>query len=1110
MATNRDFLVKNGLIVTDDITLDDGGSLKEAGGTAAFTFDGSGNVTKIGQDSPSSGEFLKWDGSKWVADAVAGDIEGVTAGDGLTGGGTSGTVTVNVGAGTGIDVAADAISVDVSDFMTNGSNNRILTATGTDAMNAEANLTFDGSTLALTGDLNVGSGDLFVDDSAGKVGIGTTSPTTPLHVSKTLTGNDATTLAGAEVFKVDSIDDGSSSNGPGFQIRLESTNDHNGANYEKTILGDDGGQKVKNIFGNYGFHEYWLAGNADGKKPIAYLKADGSTSASGTQYGVFRLLSTATAWGANTYSPSGETTALELNAGGDSYFNGGSVGIGTTSPSTELHVSGASHPSIRVTGTDNAGADPAIELLGTADDFTEGGQLWYDNGSGILHFASLYNNAAADIQFHTRTGADRSTSNVRMTIEGDGNVGIGLTNPSSLLEVASSGTIKVGNATMGANNFTINNTGGYGSIELTGSSGGYLDIKTPSSDDYDIRIISTGTGGTIQTSSNANLGLNVGSGDVAITGNLTVSGSYNLANADLPDLAVSDFAASAIVLESEGIGSNDNDTTLPTSAAVKDYVDNNAGGSPGGSDTQIQYNNGGSFGGSSIMTFDDTSSAEQVLFSGSSSNPLVKIVQTGGGHAFEVHDAASDTSIFTISEVGQVTIKTATPQAGGLTINDDMYVGQIKNSAGGSQTGPRYTFNSDTNTGMFSPGADNLAFTTGGSERIRYGSSGEIGIAGANYGTSGQVLTSGGSGAAVSWGDVSASPAGSDSQIQYNNGGSLGGDAEFVWDDTNERLVIGSTTSQHDSLSKLTIKGSDAGMLIEKHDAGSSGGPTMTLYRYSSSVADNDLIGQVNFRGEGSTGNPSTYMSLRTEIIDTTEGTKDGNLIIRGLQANTQTEFMQIGQKVQIGPESINPSGITTGKVTISRDDTDATGPTLMLVDGDDDANSGPQLKMYRNTASPADNDTLGNIGFVGEDSAGGERTYAGITATATDVTSGTTDAALVMKVMQAGTQTDMLRIDENGVKAMIAGVKAVSSNTTLTDNESGSYVYWTGGTLTLPATAIKGQQFTVINNTGGSATPSLGTSNSIATGWTAHAAMDDETARTYISVAANTWIYIG
>jgi len=49
--------------------------------------------------------------------------------------------------------------------------------------------------------------------------------------------------------------------------------------------------------------------------------------------------------------------------------------------------------------------------------------------------------------------------------------------------------------------------------------------------------------------------------------------SGTIASARLPDLAVSDFAASAIVTESEGIGSSDNDTSLPTSAAVKDYVD---------------------------------------------------------------------------------------------------------------------------------------------------------------------------------------------------------------------------------------------------------------------------------------------------------------------------------------------------------------------------------------------------------------------------------------------------------------------------------------------------------------------------------------------------------
>jgi len=66
------------LTVTGDIILDDGGSLKEAGGVAAITFDGSANVTKIGLDTPTNGQVLTWT-TTGTARAVWDDVTATTA-----------------------------------------------------------------------------------------------------------------------------------------------------------------------------------------------------------------------------------------------------------------------------------------------------------------------------------------------------------------------------------------------------------------------------------------------------------------------------------------------------------------------------------------------------------------------------------------------------------------------------------------------------------------------------------------------------------------------------------------------------------------------------------------------------------------------------------------------------------------------------------------------------------------------------------------------------------------------------------------------------------------------------------------------------------------------
>ena len=86
---------------------------------------------------------------------------------------------------------------------------------------------------------------------------------------------------------------------------------------------------------------------------------------------------------------------------------------------------------------------------------------------------------------------------------------------------------------------------------------------------------------------------------------------------------------------------------------------------------------------------------------------------------------------------------------------------------------------------------------------------------------------------------------------------------------------------------------------------------------------------------------------------------------------------------------------------------------TVLTVSGTGDSSSaGPDLVIKRNSASPADNDSLGGVVFKGENSADQAVTYGKIMANALDVTDGTEDGQLDFKVVTNGSTATVATLD--------------------------------------------------------------------------------------------------
>jgi len=381
--------------------------------------DVTGNITVTGT---VDGRDLATDGSKLDGiEANAKNDQTITAGSGLTGGGT-GDVTLNIGAGTGIDVAADAISVDVSDFLSNGVDNRVVTATGTDGFAAEDGLTFDGNDLGITRKIfHIGDTDTFIR----------------------FTNDDINIQAGGVNF-IDITEDTTNEitfneEGGVINVRMESNNDANlffldGTN-DRIGIGTGAPQTLLHLVGAGEMIRIENNTNAVGNTFISFYDTSALKGHVGFTGGSTDHLVLYNNENADVRFFTNQNLRMTIAAGGN-------VGIGETNPQYPLEVVGATGNTVAKFGETFAlhaiHNSPVLGFnlfyntaykLGEGSSSSYGGYLALSPSTGKFSFATSNQGNAGDT----------ATMTERVTILNNGNVGIGTTSPEHPLQVATSG-----------------------------------------------------------------------------------------------------------------------------------------------------------------------------------------------------------------------------------------------------------------------------------------------------------------------------------------------------------------------------------------------------------------------------------------------------------------------------------------------------------------------------------------------------------------------------------------------------------------------------------------------------------------------------------------------
>ena len=164
---------------------------------------------------------------------------------------------------------------------------------------------------------------------------------------------------------------------------------------------------------------------------------------------------------------------------------------------------------------------------------------------------------------------------------------------------------------------------------------------------------------------------------------------------------------------------------------------------------------------------------------------------------------------------------------------------------------------------------------------------------------------------------------------------------------------------------------------------------------------------------------------------------------------------------------------------------------TLTMESTDAGSTAAPELILYRNSASPADGDYLGQVQFKGENDNGGSEIYAKVTGKITDASNGTEDGLIETAIKGNGSFTIVSRQKSDELQLLNGVNLNVDGNITV------------GGT-------VDGVDIQTLNTTAGAALPKAGgTMTGTIAGFTS-AGIDDNADATAMTIDSSERIGIG